>query len=370
MSPGDEQPGLAGMTGGDDARRERLGGGVSPVSEAARGQAQARFAALAKPPHSLGRLEAVVMDLAAIQHNAQPSAARAVLWLFAADHGLVDEGVSAWPQAVTGGMLGCFARGGAAINQICRVNDIAFQAVDAGVAQPPAESGAYRDLSMGPGTASSLRGPAMSPAQALDAMERGHELLSQAPAAELVAFGEMGIGNTAAASLVTHALTGADLRACVGRGAGQDESGLTRKREILERVAARHGQPADPLTVMACYGGFEMAMMAGAALAAARRGQAVLVDGFIATAAIALACRLVPALRPYCIFCHRSAEPGHALLLASLAATPLLSMDMALGEGSGAAMAVPLIRAALACYRDMETVEAVLATLPELSPAP
>lgn len=332
-----------------------------PVSESARGQAAARFESLAKPPGSLGVLESVVVSLAGIQGRDQPVANDAAIWLFAGDHGLATEGSSAWPQTVTGAMLGTFVAGRAAINRICAENDIAFTPVDAGVAHPP-PGGGYRNLSMGMGTRSALNGPAMTRGKALEAMERGYRLLREEGAGpDLVGFGEMGIGNTAAASLTTHAITGAPLETCVGRGAGLDDQGLARKRELLARVADHHGRPDDPLDMLAAFGGYEIAMLAGAVLGAAANRQAVLVDGFIATAAVALACELVPAARGYCLFCHESAEPGHRPLLDHLAARPLLTLDMALGEGTGAALAVPLIRSAVACHTGMDTIETVLA---------
>lgn len=334
---------------------------IPPVEESAREVALERFNALAKPPHSLGFLENVVGQLAAIQGRSDPSAGRAALWLFAGDHGLARDGVTAWPQSVTAAMLATFAAEGAAINQLCRANDIRFAAVDAGVTEPPA-GGGYRDLAVGRGTASSLRGPAMSEATALEAMHRGFQLLREADGdAELVGLGEMGIGNSASASLVTHALTGVLLEDCIGRGAGLDDAGLSRKRRLLARVIDRHGRPAEPLAVLARFGGYEMAMMAGAVLGAAANRQAVLVDGFIATAAAALACAMAPSARPYCLFCHASAEPGHRHLLDHLAGRALLDLDMALGEGSGCALAVPLIRSAVACHQGMDTIETVLA---------
>lgn len=339
----------------------RMAETVQPVSATARDQAAARLESLAKPPKSLGALESTVVTLAGIQNRAQPIADGAALWLFAGDHGLVNEGVSAWPQTVTGAMLGTFVAGRAAINQICTANNIAFTAVDAGVANVPPGAG-YIDRSMGYGTRSSLYGPAMDREAAVAAIGRGYRLLrDEGGDAELVGFGEMGIGNTAAASLITHALTGMPLETCIGRGAGLDDEGLARKRELLEQVVARHGRPEGPVAMLSAFGGFEIAMLAGAAIGAAANGQAVLVDGFIATAGVALACELVPGVRDYCLFCHESAEPGHRQLLDHLAARPLLRLDMALGEGTGAAMAVPLIRSAVACHAGMDTVEEALA---------
>jgi len=334
---------------------------IPPVSDAAREDAMVRFDALAKPPDSLGALESTVAALAAIQDRSMPVADAAALWLFAGDHGLAREGVTAWPQTVTGAMLATFVAGGAAINRICRANDIAFVAVDAGVAHPPG-GGGYRDCSMGPGTASSLQGPAMTEEAALAAMATGFRLLrEEGGQADLVGLGEMGIGNTAAASLITHAITKAPLESCIGRGAGLDDEGLARKQALLAQVVARHGRPETPLAALACFGGFEIAMMAGAVLGAAANRQAVLVDGFIGTSAVALACEMAPAARPYCLFCHESAEPGHRWLLDHLAARPLLDLGMALGEGTGAALAVPLIRSAVACHSGMDTIETVLA---------
>lgn len=344
-----------------DSGATRMGEHIDPVSEEARERAASRFASLAKPPGSLGVLESAVGTLAAIQNREQPSAERAAVWLFAGDHGLAAEGSSAWPQTVTGAMLGTFVAGRAAINRICAENGIAFTPVDAGVAHPP-PGGGYRDLSMGAGTRSALGGPAMTRDKALEAMERGYRLLrEEGTGPELVGFGEMGIGNTAAASLITHAITGVPLETCIGRGAGLDDEGLARKRALLVQVIERHGRPGDPVDVLAAFGGYEIAMLAGAVLGAAANRQAVLVDGFIATAAVALACELVPAARGYCLFCHESAEPGHRPLLDRLAARPLLTLDMALGEGTGAALAVPLIRSAVACHTGMDTIEAVLA---------
>lgn len=333
---------------------------LPPLCSRSAEQALAHWQSLAKPPGSLGRLEATVATLAGVQQTPKPMADHAHLWLFAADHGLALDGVTAWPQAVTGGMLGTFAAGGAAINQICRSQSIGFTAVDAGVAQPPKVDG-YVDCSQGRGTASALQGQAMGEGQAVKALLAGWQLVQDDPnRPHLLLLGEMGLGNTASASLLTQALTGVAIGDCVGRGAGLDDAGLARKQQVLAEVVDKHGRPTDPLAVLACFGGFEVAMMAGAALAGASRRQTILVDGFIATAAVALACELQPQLRHYCLFCHRSAEPGHQHLLSHLQAEPLLDLSLALGEGSGAALAVGLIRSAVACHRDMDSIDTVL----------
>jgi len=346
-----------------------LGRDISRPSESARQACLEKWGSLAKPPGSLGKLETTVAQLAAIQETEQPSAERCAFWLFAGDHGIVESGVSAWPRSVTGAMLAAFSEGKGAINQLCQTQGIDFTPVDAGVAERPAPR-FYQsptrhpivDRSLGKGTDNLESGPAMTRSIAEQSVRAGFELISgSSQASHLLGLGEMGIGNTASASLLTHALSNAPLEVCVGRGAGLDDEGLKHKRAVLERAMARQTPSQDPLDLLAQLGGFEIGMMAGAAIAAAHRRQAVLVDGFIATAAIALACQLVPSVRPYCLFCHASAEPGHAYLLAHLDAHPLLKLNMALGEGTGAAMAVPLIRNALACYQGMDTVAGALA---------
>ncbi|MCP1726830.1 nicotinate-nucleotide--dimethylbenzimidazole phosphoribosyltransferase [Natronospira proteinivora] len=344
---------------------------ISPAHAEA---AATRWDSVAKPPGSLGQLEAVVNQLAAIQHQSSPRTESVSFYLFAADHGMVNDGVSAWPSMVTGAMLSTFALGRGAINRLCERNNVRLQVVDAGVAHRPAafyyahapskDSAVVcpiLDLSQGRGTQSAVRDSAMSLETAHSALLAGYELIrQQALPTDMVGLGEMGIGNTASASLISHALSGHSLDACIGRGAGLDDEGLARKRDCLEQSIKRAPLPKAPMEILARFGGFEIAMMAGAALGAASDGRAVLVDGFIATAAVALACRMVPGLRDYCLFCHESTEPGHRLLLDELGARPLLDLSLALGEGSGAAMAVPLIQNAAACHAEMDTIESVL----------
>lgn len=314
---------------------------------------------LAKPPGALGRLEAILCRLAAIQDTPRPQVDPAGVWLFAGDHGIARDGVTAWPQSVTGAMLASFAAGEGAINQLCQANTMGFTAVDAGVAEPPEGQGFIR-ASLGRGTRSFLREPAMSADQVDQALSQGAALLRDTEKL-VVGFGDMGLGNTSAASCLTYALYGVALENCVGPGAGLDAAGLQKKQKILAEATALHGTPQDPREALACYGGFEIAMIAGAALEAAAARRLILVDGFIATSAVAVAIRMVPAVQDYCLFTHAGAEPGHGSLLEALGERPWMNLDMRLGEGAGCPLAMPLLRSAIACRDGMADIDRVLA---------
>ncbi len=305
-----------------------------------------------KPPGSLGRIEALAAQIAALQGTTAPSMTRCTLTIFAADHGIAHSGVSAFPQAVTQQMVRNFLAGGAAANVFARTVGAALQVVDAGVAGAPIAHPQLIDQRMGAGTANFLEEPAMSDATAARALEAGAEI-ARAAACDALAFGEMGIANTATAAILAHKLTGLPLEELVGRGTGLDDAGLAHKREILQRAADRVPGTLPPNRAMAEYGGFEIVMMAGAMGAAARGGRVVLVDGFIATAAAALALALDEGVRPALVFAHRSAEAGHGALLDWLQARPLLDLDMRLGEGTGALLAWPLVQAAARMMTDM-----------------
>lgn len=298
-----------------------------------------------KPPGALGRLEVLAAQIARLQCSELPRMDQCTLLLIAGDHGIAREGVSAYPQAVTGQMLTNFLSGGAAANVFAGLNGIAVQVVDAGVAIPPAAHPALISRRLGPGTASFLNQPAMTAEQAAAGLAHGAALADAAPG-EALALGEMGIANSATAAMLAHKLTGLPLDVLVGRGTGLDDAGLARKRAILGQASARSATPLPPGRAMAEYGGFEIVMMAGAMVRAGRARRMVLVDGFIATAAAALALALAPEIGPALVFAHRSAETGHAALLAHLGAQPLLVLDMRLGEGTGALLAWPLLRAA------------------------
>lgn len=300
-----------------------------------------------KPVGSLGRLEDMAVKLARVLGRTS-GRLDADLTIFAADHGIAAEGVSAFPQAVTGQMVANFLAGGAAANVIAAQLGIAVNVVDCGIVSPMHAAAGLLDLRLGAGTANSRHGPAMTPAVAARAIAQGRAY-GAASAAALACFGEMGIANTSAATLIAHKLCGLPIADLVGRGTGLDDARLRHKQSVLEHAAARTGTLA-PTEVLAEYGGFEIGTMAGAMIGAAAAGRVVVVDGFIATAAAALARAIEPACEDHLIFAHRSAEAGHAALVNWLGVTPLLDLDMRLGEGTGALLAVPLLRAAFVLF--------------------
>lgn len=325
-------------------------------------QLAAKIDAKTKPLGALGQLERLALQAGLVQQSLSPELRQAQILVFAGDHGAARAGVSAYPQEVTWQMVENFLAGGAAINVFCRANGLGLAVVDAGVAHDFAPHPGLIAAKVAPGTANFVEAPAMRPDELHLALARGAALVREraAQGCNVLGFGEMGIGNTAAAALLAHALTGAPLADCVGRGTGLDDAGLARKRALLQRAAARAGLPpgaADPLAALAEFGGFEIAMMTGAMLAAAEARMLLLIDGFIVSAAALAAARLYPALVEYCVFCHRSAEPGHQAVLDALGAQPLLDLDLRLGEGTGAALAYPLLRAAVAFLNEMASFE-------------
>jgi nicotinate-nucleotide--dimethylbenzimidazole phosphoribosyltransferase len=254
-------------------------------------------------------------------------------------------------------MVENFLAGGAAINVFARLNGLQLRVIDAGVAHDFGIREGLVDAKVARGTRNYLEQAAMSAAERDSALGRGAAIVGGLAdqGCRVIGFGEMGIGNSAAASLITHQLTGTPLAQCVGRGTGLDDAGLARKQVLLAQAAGRAGlaNDADPLRVLAEFGGFEIAMMTGAMLAAAERGLLLLIDGFIVTSALLVAARVAPAIRDYCVFCHRSSEPGHRVQLGALQADALLDLDLRLGEGTGAALAWPLVRAAVAFLNEM-----------------
>lgn len=309
-----------------------------------------------KPLGALGRIESLAAQLARFRNTLTPRIDTCELIIFAADHGIAREGVSAFPPEVTQQMVLNFLNGGAAANVFARSQNVPVHVVDAGVAGAPLHAPNLISRSVAAGTQSSLHGPAMRVAELHRALQSGAEIVGTTRAAAL-AFGEMGIGNTASASLLAHKLTGLTLEALVGRGTGVDDAGLAHKKTILAQAAARTPDGLDADTAMAEYAGFEMAMMTSAMQAAAEDGRIVLVDGFIATASAAAALARAPHIRPAMVFCHRSQEAGHRVLLDWLNADPLLDMDMRLGEGTGALLAWPLVKAASAMLCDMASFD-------------
>lgn len=320
-------------------------------------QAHAHLAQLTKPLGSLGQLEDLAAKLAVLQGTLAIGIRRPQALVFAADHGAADGGVSAYPKAVTAQMVLNYLNGGAAINVLARVNDFALFVVDAGVDADFAPHPMLIDAKVRRGTRNYLDEPAMTEAEYDQCLASADRIIAErhAEGCNTVLLGEMGIGNTASAALLMHFLTGQELAECVGRGTGLDDEGLARKRALLSGAAAARGRPADPAALMRTYGGYEIAMLAGAIVAAARRGIVVLIDGFTVSVAAAFAMGLEPRVAEHCIFTHCSAERGHRALLAHLGVTPLLDLGMRLGEGSGAAVALPLVRAAAALFTDMAT---------------
>jgi nicotinate-nucleotide--dimethylbenzimidazole phosphoribosyltransferase len=322
--------------------------------------ARKRQLELTKPTGSLGRLEEIANRCVAIRESFELTTARPRIVLFAADHGVCAEGVSAYPQEVTAQMVLNFLRGGAAINALARSGGIELIVVDAGVASPLPISSKLISRRAAHGTRNFCEGPAMTDAEMTAALEAGIELASDSASAgcDLLGFGEMGIGNTTSASAITAVLTGKPIDALVGRGAGADEACLARKRSAIERALALHARSLqDPLGILRCVGGLEIAAMCGFCLGAAACRVPVVTDGFIATAGAALAVRLTPAVSGYLFASHCSAEPGHAHLLAALDQRALLHLEMRLGEGTGAALAMKIIQAAVAAFTGMATFE-------------
>jgi nicotinate-nucleotide--dimethylbenzimidazole phosphoribosyltransferase len=313
-----------------------------------------------KPIGALGRLEKLALHLGLIQHSLTPRLRNPHILVCAGDHGAAKAGVSAYPQEVTWQMVENFLAGGAAINVLARQAGMSLVVADAGVNHVFGARDGLLDAKVAPGTASYLEGPAMSSEQCTTALQRGAAVARDLAASgcNALGLGEMGIGNTAAASLLTHCVTGLPLNACVGRGTGLDDAGLARKRELLAR-AVSHWKDRDeqPLHILARFGGFEIAMLTGAMLAAAEAGMIVLIDGFIVTSALLIAHRMHPAVLDYCVFAHRSEEAGHRGQLEYLKTEPLLDLGLRLGEGTGAALAFPLLKAACAFLDEMASFE-------------
>jgi nicotinate-nucleotide--dimethylbenzimidazole phosphoribosyltransferase len=335
---------------------ERAIAAVAEPDAAAGRAVQARLDEKTKPRGSLGGLERLAVRIAGIQRSATPALGTPVVVVCAADHGVAAEGVSAYPPSVTAQMVANYAGGGAAVSVLARRAGAQLVVVDCGVAAPLVVPGVL-DRRLGNGTASMLRGPAMPREAAVAALESGIALAGEVlDGAGCVALGEMGIGNSTAAAALCCALAGATPEQACGRGTGLDDEGLARKREVVASALALNAPSAgDPVGTLAAVGGFELGVLAGLALGAAGRGVPVLIDGYPASAAVLIAAALAPALPRSLIAAHRSSEPGHAIVLAKLGLQPLLDLELRLGEGSGAALALPLLGAALAILDEMAT---------------
>jgi nicotinate-nucleotide--dimethylbenzimidazole phosphoribosyltransferase len=333
-----------------------LVGAISPLDPALESAARAELDAKTKPRGSLGRLEELAVRITAIRGEKR-GPARSVVVVAAGDHGVACEGVSAYPQEVTAQMLANFASGGAAVAVLCRAASARLVIVDAGVAAPPAVPGLV-DLSLGRGTANAAVGPAMGRASAVAGIVRGAVLGRRlgAEGAGTVGLGEMGIGNTTVAAALTCALTGCEPAHACGRGTGLDDDGVARKVETVSRMlAANRPRADDPVGALAAVGGFELAVLCGVALGAAASRAVVLLDGFISSVSALAATLIAPSLRQYLVASHLSPEPGHGVVLDALGLDPLLDLELRLGEGSGAALALPLLEAARAILEEMAT---------------
>ena len=331
---------------------------IRPLDEKAMAAARARQDTLTKPLGSLGRLEELSVLLAGIFGQPIPKIRRKSVILAAGDHGVVAEGVSAYPQEVTPQMVHNFLRGGAAINVLARHAGADIVILDAGVAADLPPHPLLRSAKIGKGTANMAIGPAMTREQAVQCLEMGIESAQEqiTEGADLVACGDMGIGNTTASSAITAVITGADPEVTTGRGTGLDDTALAHKVEVVRRaIAVNHPDPTDGLDVLAKIGGFEIGVLGGAMLGTAAGHRPVVVDGFISGAAALIAWTISPQARRYFIASHQSVEPGHRIGLEAMELKPLLNMGMRLGEGTGAALAMHLIEAAARCLAEMAT---------------
>lgn len=311
-----------------------------------------------KPLGSLGKLETLAFQIARVQQTLTPVLVQPSCIIFAGDHGLTAEGISAYPSEVTAQMVINFMNGGAAINAFCNQHNIELSVVDAAVQQHNFTNWLPNTRKVMNGTNNAKITCAMNERELQACFEHGFDEVLSKEDTNLFIFGEMGIGNTASAALIMALLTDISIEKCTGRGTGLDDLGLRHKISILSETCTRHKKYAgDPLKTLMAVGGCEINMMCGAAIQAAALGKLILVDGFIATAAILAASKIEPNILEYCVFAHQSDEQGHKLMLEHLRADPLLQLGLRLGEGSGAAIAYPLLESAVRFLNEMATFE-------------
>lgn len=322
-------------------------------------QVQLKIDTKTKPLGALGELEQVAKQICMVQQTLSPEIIKPHIFVFAGDHGIAHEGVSAYPQDVTWQMVNNFVEGGAAINVFSRQHGITLKVVDAGVNYDFPQESPVIPLKVAKGTQSFLNDTAMSPQQLDQALDMGAGVIAVLAQTHcnLVGFGEMGIANTSAASAIICQLTGFSLNKMTGRGTGLNDEQLQHKVSVLEQAFGFHGALSDPKDILQTYGGFEIAQMVGAMLEAFNQNMLILVDGFIASSAYLVASRLEPNIARNAIFCHESQEPGHKKLLELLDVKPLLKLEMRLGEGSGCALAFPLIQSAVAFINEMASFD-------------
>ena len=330
---------------------------ISPRSEMLADTLQTKIDQKTKPLGSLGQLESLALQIGLCQNTLTPSLNKPCIIIFAGDHGIAESGVSAYPQTVTAQMVANFLSGGAAISVFARQHQLELLIVDAGVNADLASHPRLIDAKIGKGTLNFLTQPAMTIEDCIKAVQAGAELVLQQHnnGCNCIGFGEMGIGNTSSAALLMHCLSSVPLAQCVGRGTGLNDDQLQNKLSVLQQALNRHKGITEPLEVLATFGGFEIAMMVGAYLKAAESGMLIMVDGFIAGTALLVACKLYPQVLDYCVFSHVSSEQGHQALLDQFNARALLNLDLRLGEGSGIALAYPLLQSAVVFLNEMAT---------------
>ncbi len=337
---------------------------ISQLDESLRAPLQEKIDNLTKPKGSLGRLEELALQIGMIQHTLSPSLRRPCNVLFGADHGVIAEGVSVSPKDVTWQQMLHFGRGGAGISFLCNQHGFKLVVVDAGVDYDfPAEADII-DAKVGRGTRNFLHESAMSRDEWELCLRRGAEVVSDQcrQGTNVISFGEMGSGNTSAASMWMHILTGIPLDQCVGAGAGLDQPGIKHKYDVLAQALANYRGGDDVEDKLAWYGGYEMAMAVGGMLRAAELGMVILVDGFIMTACMLAASRINPNVTAYAVYGHQGDESGHKLLLQALGAKPLLHLSLRLGEGSGAVCAYPIVDSAVRMINEMDAFQKVEVT--------
>lgn len=329
---------------------------VDPISSDIKKQLQYVIDNKTKPLGALGTLEKIALQIGQIQASLRPQLNRPAVLVFAGDHGIVEEGVSAYPQVVTSQMVMNFLSGGAAINVFAKQHQFVIRVIDSGVNFKFENTTNLVHAKIANGTKNFLHTPAMTEVECEHALTLGQAFVNKEMDAgtNVFAFGEMGIGNTSSASCLMSILCELPIAKCVGRGTGLNNAGLIKKTKILRRAIAKHTvDNQDVLSVLATYGGYEIAMMVGAMLGAAHKKSVMLIDGFIATAALLVASKMQPNILQYCIFSHSSDESGHAQLLRHLAVEPLLNLGLRLGEGTGAVLAYPLVQSAVDFLNDM-----------------
>ncbi|MDE6344301.1 MAG: nicotinate-nucleotide--dimethylbenzimidazole phosphoribosyltransferase [Muribaculaceae bacterium] len=320
---------------------------------------------LTKPKGSLGRLEELALKISRIQHTLTPALKAPHNVLFAADHGILDEGVSVSPREVTWQQLSHFSKGGAGINFLCEQHGFNLVLVDAGVDYDIPAGHGIIDRKIRKGTRNFLHGPAMTPEEMEMCLGRGAEIVSdihESTGCNVISFGEMGSGNTSPSAMWMHLFTGIDLKKCIGAGAGLDSDGIRHKYDVLARALANYSGDSDARSKIAWFGGYEMVMAIGGMLQAAQSGMIILVDGFIMTSVILAASQLCREVMDYAVFAHQGDESGHRLMLEVMGVRPLLHLDLRLGEGSGAVCAYPIVESAVRMINRMDSFQSVNVT--------